>query len=124
MAAEREHVRRLDELNALRVDFSAMITHELGAPIEIHAAGKNKRVRIEVSDHGWGIHPEDLSRIFEKFGRDLESRKVSGVGLYLSQRIVRSHGSDLTVHTNLDEGSVFGFELATWQSIVHRPMVF
>ncbi len=86
-----------------------------GAPIEIHAAGKNGRVRIEVSDHGRGIHPDDVSRIFEKFarGRDQESCNVSGVGLglYLSQRIVRSHGSDLTVHTKLGEGSVFGFEL-------------
>jgi hypothetical protein len=35
-----------------------------------------------------------------------------GLGLYLSQRIVRSHGSELTVQTRIGEGSVFGFELA------------
>jgi hypothetical protein len=47
----------------------------------------------------------------------LVSDKVVGgeeaaLGLYLSQRIVRSQGSELTVQTRVGEGSVFGFELA------------
>ena len=78
--------------------------------------GKEGRVRIEIADRGPGIHPEDVARIFEKFGRgrDRKSHKMpgAGLGLYLSQRIVRSHGSELTVQTRLGEGSVFGFELA------------
>jgi signal transduction histidine kinase len=86
-----------------------------GTPIELRVIGKKGRVRIEVADYGRGIHPEDVPRIFEKFGRgrDLRSHEMPGVGLglYLSQRIVRSHGSELTVQTGLGEGSVFGFEL-------------
>ncbi len=86
-----------------------------GTPIELRAARKNGRVRIEVADRGPGIRPEDLARIFEKFGRgrDREGRKVPGVGLglYLSRRIVRAHGTDLTVETESGRGSVFGFEL-------------
>src|SRR5215218_6463288 len=47
----------------------------------------------------------------------LVSDKVVGgeeaaLGLYLSQRIVRSHGSELTMQTRIGEGAVFGFELA------------
>jgi signal transduction histidine kinase len=84
-------------------------------PIELRAIGKNGRVRIEVADRGQGIYPEDVERIFEKFGRgrDRKSQTSSGagLGLYLSQRIVQSHGSELTVRTRLGEGSVFGFEL-------------
>jgi signal transduction histidine kinase len=34
-----------------------------------------------------------------------------GLGLYLSQRIIRGHGSELTVQTRPGEGSVFAFEL-------------
>ena len=87
-----------------------------GAPIELRVIGKEGRVRIEVADHGQGIHPDDVPRIFEKFGRgrDRERHKMPGVGLglYLSRRIVRSHGSELTVQTRVGEGSVFGFELA------------
>lgn len=84
-------------------------------PIELRAIGKHGRVRIEVADRGQGIHHEDVARIFEKFGRgrDLKSQTIpgAGLGLYLSQRIVRSHGSELTVQTRLGEGSVFGFDL-------------
>ena len=87
-----------------------------GSPIELRVIGKRGRVRLEVADRGPGIHPDDVTRIFEKFGRgrDREGRKTPGVGLglYLSRRIVRGHGSELTVRTRPGGGSVFGFELA------------
>ncbi len=86
-----------------------------GAPIEVRVARRSGHVRIAVADHGPGIHPEDVSRIFEKFGRgrDRQGRKVAGagLGLYLSQRIIRAHGGDLAVETKLGEGSVFSFDL-------------
>src|SRR5215203_3666752 len=87
-----------------------------GTPIELRVVGKKGGVSLEVADRGPGIHPEDVTRIFEKFGRgrDMEGRKTPGVGLglYLSRRIVRGHGSELTVQTRPGGGSVFGFELA------------
>jgi len=90
-----------------------------GTPIELRVIGKKGRVRLEVADRGPGIHPDDVSRIFEKFGRGREGHKMPGVGLglYLSRRIVRGHGSELTVRTRPGGGSVFGFELtaARWQ---------
>ena len=77
-----------------------------------------ERVRIEVVDHGPGIHPEDLDRIFEKFGRGRVANGTgykkaagTGLGLYLSKRIVQAHGGELTVHSVPGEGSVFAFEL-------------
>ncbi len=86
-----------------------------GTPIELRVIGKEDQVRVEVADRGWGIHPDDVPRIFEKFGRgrDREGHERPGVGLglYLSRRIVRSHGSELTVQTRPGEGSVFGFDL-------------
>jgi signal transduction histidine kinase len=85
-----------------------------GTPIELRVVGKKGRVRLEVADRGPGIHPDDVRRIFEKFGRGREGQKMPGVGLglYLSRRIVRSHGSELRVQTRPGGGSVFGFELA------------
>jgi K+-sensing histidine kinase KdpD len=56
-----------------------------------------------------------VERIFEKFGRgrDRSGRKMYGVGLglYLSKRIVRDHGSELTLDPAPGGGSVFGFEV-------------
>ena len=87
-----------------------------GTPIELRVIGKEGQVRVEIADQGWGIHPDDVPRIFEKFGRGRDrkghhERPGVGLGLYLSQRIVRGHGSELTVQTRPGEGSVFGFEL-------------
>jgi PAS domain S-box-containing protein len=88
-----------------------------GTPIELRAVPDEAvgRVRIEVVDHGPGIHPNDMERIFEKFGRgrDPEGRRVSGLGLglYLSRRILQAHGSDLEVNAAPDGGSVFSFDL-------------
>jgi signal transduction histidine kinase len=92
-----------------------------GAPIELRAlsAGTTneaaERVRIEVADRGPGIRLDDVGRIFEKLGRG-ETDKVAvgtGLGLYLSMRIVRAHGSELTVDSTPGKGSVFAFNLDT-----------
>ncbi|HET8632330.1 MAG TPA: HAMP domain-containing sensor histidine kinase [Thermomicrobiales bacterium] len=86
-----------------------------GAPIALRARRAGRRVRIEVADEGYGIHPDDLPRIFEKFGRgrDRAGHKVAGMGLglYLSRRIVRAHGADLAVTSAPRAGSVFAFDL-------------
>jgi signal transduction histidine kinase len=84
-----------------------------GAPIELRVIGKKGRVRLEVADRGPGIHPDDVRRIFEKFGRGREGHNMPGVGLglYLSRRIIRGHGSELRVQTRPGGGSVFAFEL-------------
>lgn len=87
-----------------------------GTPIELRALpGRGGCVRLEVADKGPGIAPRDIGRILEKFGRgrDAAGKKVAGVGLglYLSRRIVSSHGGKLEVRSKLGEGSVFAFEL-------------
>ena len=84
-------------------------------PIEVAAIAAGRRVRIEVIDSGPGIPPNDLKRIFEKFGRgrDQSGKSVAGVGLglYLSRRIVQAHGAELEIHSTPGVGSVFAFEL-------------
>lgn len=86
-----------------------------GAPIELRTIPLAGRVRLEVADRGRGIHPDDLPRIFEKFGRgrerDVGKTAGMGLGLYLSRRIVRAHGGELTADSTPGEGSVFAFEL-------------
>jgi signal transduction histidine kinase len=87
-----------------------------GTPIELRATTSgSERIRIEVADQGPGIPPEDVARIIEKFGRGSDKERTKdpglGLGLYLSKRIAKAHGSDLTVDFTSGEGSIFSFEL-------------
>jgi len=72
---------------------------------------------VRVSDNGIGIARENLQRVFEMFtqvGRSLEqSRGGLGVGLSLSQWLVRLHGGGIEAHSDgLGKGSTFTVRLA------------
>lgn len=91
-----------------------------GAPVRLRVTRTarppgRERFRIEVIDEGPGVHPDDLPRVFEKFGRGRDGRgnkaAGAGLGLYISERIVGAHGSKLTARSALGESSVFAFEL-------------
>ena len=69
-------------------------------------------VRIEVSDTGIGIPPEQLEHVFEMFTRvyDHGSRMPAGlgIGLALARRLVEMHGGSMTAHSaGAGQGSTF-----------------
>ena len=78
--------------------------------------GGTARLAFAVRDTGIGIAQENLARIFSGFTQAEASttRRFGGTGLgvAISQRIVTLMGGDLTVRSELGQGSVFGFEIA------------
>ena len=66
---------------------------------------------VEVEDTGIGIAPEEVSKVFDKFFRseDVRVRDITGtgLGLALAHEIVRLHGGNLTVRSELNAGSTF-----------------
>jgi diguanylate cyclase (GGDEF)-like protein/PAS domain S-box-containing protein len=70
-------------------------------------------IRFSVQDTGIGIGPEDRERIFDEFEQASTSfsKKHGGVGLglALTKKLVELHGGDITVQSNLGEGSTFIF---------------
>jgi signal transduction histidine kinase len=62
-----------------------------------------------------GISPEDAERIFERFYRAKDPRVAkitgTGLGLTLAREVVRMHGGDITVESQIDQGSTFTMTL-------------
>jgi len=72
----------------------------------------DRRARIVVEDEGGGIDPGQMERIFEKFvrGRD-GSVTGTGLGLYISRRIVEAHGGRIWAEGGSGERTRFVVEL-------------
>jgi two-component system sensor histidine kinase KdpD len=71
-------------------------------------------VVISVKDRGPGIPAKELSRIFDKFYRvpDHSDRVPgTGMGLNIAREIIRAHGGDIRVESNVGEGTEFSFTL-------------
>ncbi len=66
---------------------------------------------VDVTDNGIGISPDEQELIFEKFYRAKDRRIAgitgSGIGLALARQVVRMHGGDITVSSQIDKGSTF-----------------
>ena len=85
-----------------------------GGRIAVAARLAQGEGRIEVRDNGPGIAPEEQKRIFEAFYRLRESGKRTegtGLGLAITQRLVELHGRELSLTSQLGEGSCFYFFL-------------
>jgi PAS domain S-box-containing protein len=72
------------------------------------------RLCFEVADTGVGIAPDELEILFDAFvqtesGR--QSQQGTGLGLAISREFVRLMGGDLTLTTQIGQGTVFRFDL-------------
>ena len=82
-----------------------------GGTVEVETGVEGKYVTITVTDHGIGIPPDELPRIFERFRR-VERKEASGItgtglGLAIVKHLVELHGGKITVRSELGEGSTF-----------------
>jgi nitrogen-specific signal transduction histidine kinase/pSer/pThr/pTyr-binding forkhead associated (FHA) protein len=66
--------------------------------------------RVIVQDNGTGIPPGEVDKIFEVFASTKGSRGT-GLGLPVSQKIVREHGGSIKIASEVGKGSTFTVEL-------------
>jgi signal transduction histidine kinase len=78
------------------------------------------KVRIDVRDHGKGIAPDFIDRIFEPYERGAKSGepKGLGLGLYISRQLAASHGGELSVQSTPGQGATFSLLLPCSEAAV------
>lgn len=92
---------------------NAILYGKSNTDIEIIAKIVNEKSQIIVKDYGKGISAEDIEKIFNKyFSASKKFRKIgTGLGLYLSKKIVEAHGGKLGVESQEGEYTKFYIDM-------------
>ncbi len=83
--------------------------------ISVTISSDGENVTCAVEDFGIGISRKDQLKVFERFYRVVDTSDRTypglGVGLYISQQIIKRHGGKLKVNSRKGRGSIFTFML-------------
>ncbi|RKG83976.1 GAF domain-containing protein [Corallococcus terminator] len=92
---------------------SNALKYGAGHPVVLSVEGQGPLARLTVRDHGIGIEPQDLARIFERFERAVSDRHYGGLGLglYITRQIVEAFGGKVGATSVPGQGSTFLLEL-------------
>jgi signal transduction histidine kinase len=106
---DRNEIKRVI-LNLLN---NAITYTQHGGTISVDYEATCEDVVIKIKDNGKGISEADIDKIFDRyFSKDIKFRKVgTGLGLYLSKRIIEAHEGKIWAESSPDNGSEFFFSL-------------
>jgi PAS domain S-box-containing protein len=94
---------------------SNAIKFGLGRPLEISTRTRSGRALLSVKDHGIGITPDVLARLFRPFERGVSERHYGGLGLglHIVKTIVEAMRGTVTAESSPEAGTIFTVELPT-----------
>lgn len=88
---------------------------EAGGYIRISVNKMESYVRLDIEDNGIGIEEDETNNIFKRFYRGnskiVQGSEGSGVGLYLTRKILEEQGGCITVKSEKDQGTTFSLFL-------------
>jgi two-component system, chemotaxis family, CheB/CheR fusion protein len=104
--------------NAVKFTNNGTVTFKVGYEKDFKnpsdTATTPSKIRFQIEDTGVGIPPEQITDIFLPF-QQLGDRSLqtegTGLGLTISQNIICQMGSEIKVESNLEQGSIFWFNL-------------
>ncbi|MEW1964993.1 MtrAB system histidine kinase MtrB [Micrococcus sp. NPDC078436] len=116
--------RRIERI--LRNLVNNAIEHADGAPVDVVVGADVEVVTVAVVDHGVGMSPEQVQRVFDRFWRADPSRKRttggSGLGLSIATEDTRLHGGRLEAWGELGVGACFMLSLPRRRSATPAGM--
>jgi PAS domain S-box-containing protein len=88
--------------------------------VSVDVTGSSDSVVVSIKDSGLGIPPEDIPHLFQKFYRvdNMDRQEIggTGLGLYLSRRLVEAMQGRIWVESTYGQGSTFFVELPRIES--------
>jgi len=103
------------------IKISAEMTRD--APPALTAVRNGPWLRILFEDNGMGIPPEHLSRVFDPFFTTKDIGEGTGLGLSVSYGIIKDHGGDIRVESDLGKHTRFVIHLPTEQPQLSRDQM-
>ena len=80
-------------------------------PVSITCVLKDFYVDIVVEDGGAGIDPAQLNKIFDPYFTTKQGKSGTGLGLYITKKVVEDHNGSIKVDSAPDSGTVFTIRL-------------
>ncbi len=82
---------------------------EPGTRIDLKSYDVGNKLKIKITDQGIGISEQDAKTIWDPFvrGSNVENIHGTGLGLALAKQMVKMHGGDLTLQSELNKGTTF-----------------
>jgi signal transduction histidine kinase len=88
-----------------------------GGRLLIHTEYVNGFVRLNFSDTGEGIEPENLAKVFQAFFTTKEKGKGTGLGLSVAHRIIKQHEGTITVESQIGIGTTFSIAIPVRRTV-------
>ncbi|WP_169728541.1 sensor histidine kinase [Salibacterium aidingense] len=81
--------------------------------LHIHLKTLEEHIKVDITDNGPGIKPEDVPYLFDRFYRVEHSRNTktggSGLGLAIAEQIIKGHGGDIWAESEINKGTTISF---------------
>lgn len=92
--------------------------------VDVLLVNTGREIRFEVHDSGIGVPQADRHKVFTKFFRAENARRIrpdgTGIGLFMAKKVITAHGGSMIFETKEHKGSTFGFVLPL-AALKHQP---
>jgi two-component system, NtrC family, nitrogen regulation sensor histidine kinase NtrY len=100
---------------------NAMDAMPQGGTLTLRSRDASDRVRIEISDTGIGLTPEECDRLFTPYYTS--KQHGTGLGLAIVQSVISDHGGTICVQSQPGRGATFVLELPRNLDKLHAPVL-